>query len=446
MISRQEVELTYLKNSFKKKSSSDPQLTQIRKKLDDEYKNMETGKKLTVNHGDDINTYLPPITYLYEFLGLKLNLVTMKDKLEKLGAEPLEISRTGLYDLQNKGVGIRTHKKLTDWGLNTFGSLMGSFTEGMDDNIDLSYKTNSNAFTWLLMLKTIKASVAASEDQIRPEYHFFLEFLQQRCNGQIHLLKITNKLTESQQSEALENSDIWWKEYAKPLWSENSAVSLTFLDSLDSAMADKNYPNSLDEKDKNTLYINIFLLNYDFLFSAIAHFEVGIIMTHCTEDEDISSRVGAVGNAITNFISDKEGRTCFYYLLEAIKVLMSETNPDMSWRKLASYIDIDEVDSFQELLNDKQYNYLKDWRKGKNLPSTKSLLQFCNNIGGEHFQDILFIYCRIAIGLDNIQAELIVKLLKEKIEENDAELIWKEVLSHYHKDYYLYYLNQLSNV
>ena len=83
------------------KSPLDPDLALLKQKLDLEYKKMGRGVKINTNYRANNDHYLPSLFFLFEFIGIKYDLVHLVDKLNELGAEPLKLSRTALYDLPN---------------------------------------------------------------------------------------------------------------------------------------------------------------------------------------------------------------------------------------------------------------------------------------------------------------------------------------------------------
>lgn len=424
---------------FKNNSRLEQECDALKQKLDAEYKAMPVGKKLNINHGNENNYYLPLPSKLFEFLGFKSGIVNYISKLEAMGAETLNISRSSQYDLQNKGVGVRTHKKLIYWMLNNFGSLMHLAVEGKDARLDLSYQLNSNAFSWLTMLKTMEVLGSGDDNLIKPEYTYLLKFINLRCDKQIYFQQHVKN--EKVGGIGLNNTGASWKQYANPFLHENTVLPLALLDNLDPLMEDASYANRLNPLDKRSLLKNCLRLKFDFLLSAIAHYEVGYAIRFCPDNKNIASKYGLVGKAISKYSNSEEDRTCFDYSLEVLKDRLSDHIPDMSWRKLATYIEINESGEKAELLTDKKYNRLKDWRKGKNLPANELLKQFSTNILNNDSDDTLFICCRIAIGIDKMMANLEDELVRELGSVYEVKLMWKKILSHYKNDYYLHYLN-----
>lgn len=60
-------------------------------------------------------------------------------------------------------------------------------------------------------------------------------------------------------------------------------------------------------------------------------------------------------------------------MLEAIKQRLADHGTVLGWREIATFIYIEDSGESDELLNDRQYNRLKDWRKGINMPSNEKM-------------------------------------------------------------------------
>mgnify|MGYP005990786103 CR=1 FL=1 len=100
-------------------------------------------------------------------------------------------------------------------------------------------------------------------------------------------------------------------------------------------------------------------------------------MSYGTDQDKIKNDLGMITKAINVYATQYDIKTCFAGMLKEFKNLLSEIVSDTSYRKLASFTEINEVEpsEFGESKEDKQYKQLKDWRNGKNL-SCNTLLVF----------------------------------------------------------------------
>lgn len=433
---------------LQKLAPSDEDLKLIKDNINAEYEKINAGEKQAINLGANKSHFLPSPSVLFNFLGFKLDILTTIEKLETVGVKPPAISRSSLYDLQGQGVGKRTYKKYLDWAIDAPLPYLDNLIEGRNPQLDASAKTNSNAFQWLCFLESIKSSAHVNDDELRPEYTPLTEFIQYRCDTEVAFQQRLREQGKYGESD-LSNSDIWWKLLAKPFFAKHTVLTLDALDSVDTLMANRAVPQGLSESEKNILYKNALRLKFDFILSAIAHYEVGYALTLCPTGPQPQSVAPLACHAIKKYAASDENRTCFGWALQIFKDWCSTTRHDISWREIARNIPVEDTDPTCEsgtTYTDKQYSRLKDWRKGKNLPSNALLTLFVGNITGAEDNTVesdgLFILFRITMGLDKILTNLMKQSKQEFDCENQVEIIWKDVLSHYYEDYYLHYLNQ----
>lgn len=441
---------TLLDLSFIKKSSSpDEAIESIKDKIDTEFDEMNVGEKISINSGDHKAYYLPSIKTAFDFLGIKLDLVSIIEKCEIEGIKPLQISRSSLYDLQGKGVGKNTYRKYLNWA---FDSLMPYLTKSFSDTISLLHSINtvpSNASDWKLLWSSATSSIERVDlESLIPEFMPLITFIEHRCDTELAFQKyIRNRDDFNTLKHA--NISIWWPQFIKPFFDEHTVLTSKELDTVNNVISGRVTSCELVETEKHAFYKNLLRVKYDFILSAIAHYEVGCVLTSCPDDQQPQSVAPLACHAIKKYATSNESRTCFDWALQTLKDWISETKPDASWREIASYIPIENTDPTCKsgvTHIDKQYSRLKDWRKGKNLPSNELLERFNTNIAASMGAEIesfrLFILCRITIGLDKTLTDTIKKWSEEIGSEKQINAIWKDVLSHYYEDYYLHYLNQ----
>lgn len=438
---------------------SDKDLKKIREEIDADFDKMETGEKIAINLGTNNAHYLPPPAVVFEFLGFKFSIPIIIEQLENAGVKPLDISRTSKYDLQDKGVGKRTYQKYIDWAIDAPIPNLDMIIEGKNSQLDASAKTSSNAYHWLLFLYSIKQPIQNDGDELRPEYTPLIDFIEYRCDTEIDMQQQTSNRDDY---ESLSRSDthIWWPLLAKPFFAKHTVLTSDILNSIDPVIVNGSIPDDLTEAEKNALYKNLFRLKFDFILTAIAHYEIGFILASCPNAQSLQTVAPLACHAIKKYASSNENRTCFYWALQTFKGWLSKTEPNIKWKKIASYIPVnpepnetgkgvsDEIKQKDIRVTNEasQVDRLNSWRKGKNLPSNKLLEQFTANVtesmGSQSERDSLFILFRITIGVDKLLMEVAKEWALEMGSESKVRCIWKDVLSHYYDDYYLHYLNQ----
>ena len=107
---------------------------------------------------------------------------------------------------------------------------------------------------------------------------------------------------------------------------------------------------------------------------------------------------------------------------------------EVSYRKLASFIEIEQVDVEQpdDPLESRHYNQLKDWRKGINLPSDKKLTAFISNLNlyaEGSSNDLIFDMCKVVMAVDKLIAEKLTEAKNETATQEEIEVIIKKVLA-----------------
>ncbi|CAM2928752.1 hypothetical protein MOVI109754_08520 [Moritella viscosa] len=439
------LDLSFIKKSF----TPDEAIKSIKDKIDTEFDEMNVGEKISINSGDHKAYYLPSIKTAFDFLGIKLDLVSIIEKCEIEGIKPLQISRSSMYDLQGKGVGKNIYRKYLNWAFDNFTPY---FTKSFSDTPSLLHSIDtvpSNASDWkLFWLGTTSSIKGVDFASLMPEFVPLIEFIEYRCDTE---LALQQSIRNRDDFDTLKHADvaIWWPQFIKPFFDEHTVLTSKELDTVNNVVSGRFTPSELVETEKHAFYIDLLRVKYDFILSAIAHYEVGYVLASCPDDQQPQTVAPLACHAIKKYATSNESRTCFDWTLQTLKDWWSETKSSISWRDIASCIPIENTDPTCKsgvTHIDKQYSRLKDWRKGKNLPSNKLLEQFITNIaasiGAEPECDRLFILCRITIGLDKALTNLVKEWGKGIGSESQVNAIWKDVLSHYYEDYYLHYLNQ----
>jgi len=186
---------------------------------------------------------------------------------------------------------------------------------------------------------------------------------------------------------------------------------------------------------------------WDFYLSALAIFETTIsnnqgIDNNFQESCCLSTCFGKIFSNISNTINDP----CFFgSLLNSWRYLGGSERIKISWAKFSSTIPISSKDSDSTAgitIAEKQYNEIKDWRKGKNLPSEKRLRTF---LKGHEWStpesiEMMVFKARLAKGFDKLSSAAINAAAIDGFSKQDALLILKEIWRLYGR-----YLDHFSN-
>jgi hypothetical protein len=433
--------------SLKKTDISNEERNSIKEQINAEFDEIEAGKKHTVQTGDNIEIYLPPPSRLFELLGFNLGVPTIIELMDNVGVQPPMISRSSQYDLQGKGVGKKTYKKLIDWTVDLPISSLNSLLEGQNPKLDEAAKTSLNAYLWRLYLESMLQPIKINNDELKPEYITLVDFIEYRCDTEIAFRQYVRNRDDFSETD-VNNTDIWWQKWVKPFYVEHTRLTPIELDGMDDLIRDRSIADKLTDAEKHKLFKSLLRLKSDFILTTIAHYEVGVMISYCP-DESMRTLKPLACRALQRYCESDGERTCFYWVLQVIKDSLTESDPATSWKRIASYIPINpETDETEEgmTIEAKQIDRLKSWRKGKNLPSNKLLTQFIENMKVITKQtpsdDTVLIAVLITLGLDKQLANWTKEIGHEFSSKNIVRQIWKDTLSHYYDDYYLHYLEQ----
>lgn len=125
-------------------------------------------------------------------------------------------------------------------------------------------------------------------------------------------------------------------------------------------------------------------------------------------------------------------------MLKQFKNILSANGLELGWRKLASYININESGEGKTGVQreEKQYNQLKDWRNNSKLPSDEKFRAFVEAavepLGSYDIEHFL-IYARIARGIDLLVAQQYSQLKSEHTLAAMADVLgrYPQYLSYY---------------
>ncbi|MDE0565580.1 hypothetical protein ACRTDM_08810 [Shewanella algae] len=377
------------------------------------------------------SVFLPSPADVLQLLGLPNNFVKLIPSLEDRYDQPLRVSRSSRAEMSKKGVARPTIKKLLNWfeflpiPIKRFLSVPHVLKTRRAMNV------GSNAGLWNALSYGYR--ISAQDD----EFTLLLDFIDARAKVDYQMVKSIK--SEIRKGVIKENdlNAIWLAQV--DIWIEYSGVPADQLVFYSLYAASENTQFSRSEKENSAILKAFFHLFFDFYFSAIAHYELGLSLYYmrCGAKE-IGEPHRSFFSSVINGYNDN-GRACFSSMLSELRTILAKNELGSSWRSLAAYIDIDESGECAETLNDKQYKQLKDWRNGKNMPSANKLRKFVSNymnaLGGNDVDSVL-IYLRIARGID----ELVVRLCEQVKDESVVSII-AEVLAEYPKYFERYKQN-----
>jgi hypothetical protein len=357
------------------------------------------------------------------------------DFLESSFETPLEISNTYKYAFFNKGIGLRTANKIVNWLRVIPFPWKDVVNRKVMAKIIRSSKVGSNAASWFSAISGFQHSQFDKEDN---EFGLLIYFIDERCNAEVDLLLRVKGEIEAGNFTSDDISAIW--RVQQSLWANKTFISQSVFNSFSDNMLKHKRGEKLTELETLSSLECYFYLYFDFYIEAITHYEIGLRLLLGRDKAKSKEGLGALTKAITAYATGVEIKTCFAGLLAEFKELSSKLVGETSYRKLATFIEINDVEpsEFGEKKEDKQYKQLKDWRNGKNLPSDKKLSAFLQNLdtyANTSSGSYTFDMCKVALGVDKIINNLMIETKNENCKKNDVEILIRKVLSNV-PDYY----------
>lgn len=393
---------------------------------------VDDNNKVKINEFKSPSFYLPTLSSVNEFLGFPSTQKQLIDLLETTYDTPLQISRTSKYGLFGKGVGLRTVSKIISWCKKLPIPFKTMMTKRLMVKIERSRKAGSNAGHWYSAMHSFEAGFKFAGGSGEDEFTALLEFLEHRCNTEVDLLLELKQRVKAGTLKTTDVAEAW--EAQQPLWESNPCIPVHVTDDFSQIALAHSQQKSLTEQQTLTGIESYCYLCFDFYLEAITHYEVGCRMYYGKNKEKLENELGMITKAIYAYATDDTISTCFDGMLTELKDVASELVSETSYRKLASFIDIEEDKSIAcgESLADKQYRQLKDWRNGENLPSGKKLITFLQNLddyANTSSDFVTFLMCRITMGIDKLVNEVLVQSKRDNCNPADVEKIIKKVLA-----------------
>jgi len=398
---------------------------------DDLKKSADEHNKVKVTDFKSPSFYLPPVSKIHELLGFITNQKQWIDFLETSYETPLKISKTSKYAFFSKGVGLRTVSKIVDWLKLIPIPLEYITNKRMLAKILRSGKAGSNAGAWFSTISSYEASVKFL-GKTNHEFSLLFSFIEQRCITDVKLLESIKKDVKSGKLTSKDLAGAW--QALNPLWENSPHIPQSVTGVLEELMFLHQNKKRLSEQQTIDFIECYIYLSFDFFMEAITHYEIGCRIHYGKNKEKIENEFGMITKAINAFATQEDIKTCFAGILKEFKDVLSELVGDTSYRKLASFIQIEESETSLsgELLEDKQYSQLKDWRNGKNLPSGKKLTIFLENLdeyANTSSGFITFDMCRITLAMDKLVNEALMGVKNDNCDQDDIEQVIKKVFS-----------------
>ncbi len=381
--------------------------------------------------------YLPPISKVFALLGFITNQKQLIDLFENTFETPLNISRTNKYAFFKKGVGLRTVSKIVSWLKVIPFPWKELINKRAMVKFERSIRAGSNAGGWFAGISSFQASFKRF-GKTEHEFTLLFNFIEQRCNTEVDLLLSIKEEVKAGKLTPDDITSLWKAQY--PLWANNPYIPQGVIDNFAELILLHQQKVSLNRQQTLNFIESYLYLNFDFFLEAITHYEVGCRICYGKNKEKIENDLGMIAKAVYAYSTQENIKTCFAGLLKEFKDVLSETIEETSYRKLATFIEIEVDDSSfsGESIEDKQYNQLKDWRNGVNLPSDKKLTAFLQNLDEYACTSSGYVtldMCRITMGVDKLVNEYLDKTKNENCSPADVKVIIKKILANI-PDYY----------
>lgn len=347
------------------------------------------------------SVFLPAPSTVTELLQLPNNFIKVIPFIEKQSGILLNIGRSSRSNLATEGIAKPSINKLTSWvqklpipyqKLQSFSLLLKTIKAS---------KVSSNACVWWPLVNGFKQSTYDTE------LNTLLDFLQLRADADYRMMKAIKQQIKQGKIDKDDSNAIWQAQ--QTTWQRQSLVSVETLNIYSEFAASPDNPKYQQDENATLLIGAVYHLIFDFYLSAIAHFEIGIALYENRHYGNIKpdDYKGIFSTTLDIYSHNSYAYTCFSAILEAIKQRLADHGTVLGWREIATFIYIEDSGESDELLNDRQYNRLKDWRKGINMPSNEKMRLFIEALVkklGDYNPEPIIDYFRIARAVDDFLA------------------------------------------
>jgi hypothetical protein len=370
---------------------------------------------------------LPSFKYLIDKLGLPSNFLSVVKLAVLNGAEAPDLSKTTLRNIDKGGIGKKSGEKLISW-----------LDEVSDINIHekITELNKNQTFRDLELIKSPTADwycLMAGIQDLLPSNGFLppsfevINMIKRRITFNSDSIESIKKQYGVQDLESLKKSfpdeSQFRKEIVKILSSRLNDLPLC----------------ALYEEESITLHA----LKYDFYLELIAsiQFSIDSVLKSLGAPSSNTFSQILLQQAIQEYTHDKDVKNCFSGLLQALRKLLSSEDKKAGWKKLSSYIPIEEQEGSTTSIEDKQYTEMKHWRNGqdKGRPSIEKFKKFSKalfkDLNRKDDEILVAVFYLIRM-LDKLRLEMI----NDRRFEGNTDVNIRSVLSRYPQ-----YYERLSN-
>jgi hypothetical protein len=418
---------------------------------------LDENGKVTFRPIDFNNHYLPPLTRVMSELGFKATLPNLIEYINNEFDKPATISKSSIRNISSKGISAKSGQKILTWFKEALSTSI-DFTElrkaATIKSLRIAF-TRSTSSEWYTFIQGLE--IPRKNSDLSDVYKPLFNFLKARSEADASHIRSLSRDVKSKKID-IDDFSMIWKSYIR-IWEKHSKVPKGQLDSFTSFIGDSQNTSDIEAKDETLAILPIMHLTYDFYLEFIAHYEVSFLMyinTYVKKVPNLKSKTLLLTKTIENYVTplDSENndfftssshnghspKTLFGSMLKVLKDEMGELKSNENqgsndgWRKLASFIEIETKNSL-EPLNQRQYDQLKQWRKGKDIPSFKNLNAFINNylkyVGNSGNEDIE-IYFRIMLMLDRLESRTLATVKDKPAAKNHIKKVLAQYSSYYH--------------
>ncbi|QDF76227.1 MULTISPECIES: hypothetical protein [Shewanella] len=408
------------------------------RQLESEY---QASRPIVFSTGYISNLFLPPPNTVLKLFGIRNPTLFGMEVAEQELNLPLDIKSSSRHKLITSGVGLPSVKKVYQWTKELYHRVFTDSSIYTEITITRSAQVNSNALGWYSLVNNSEDMKRAHSSASFNEFKPLLSFLTQRCNDDVVCFEQIKSQFENRDVEAMTLADKL--QLQSTFWLAHSDVESSTWEMLCHWLLQHEQQPIKDKESELSVFRCSVRLQLDFYLAAIAHFEVGNILSTTTDANLVLKPNGVLTKGIL-FYTQGEAQNCFDGLLHEIKRIYSmKQGSECTWRQLAAHIDIDDKAERAEKIKDEQYRQLKYWRNSQNMPSVNKLLQFFASLVGPNDIDcgaMLLSYAHITIALDKLLIEIKAPFNNYK-HADDLTLVLQEELSRY-ADYYLRCMKQ----
>jgi hypothetical protein len=396
------------------------------------------GKPFVLGSGFENNLFLPTINTTMKMLGVSNPLLTGIAASEDIYALPLDIKRSSRHKLTSTGVGFPSSKKFIAWLSKLLDQTFSTDSVISESTMSEAFQVNSNANAWYSVINHSEDLCEASRGESMTQFKPLLRFLMARCEADIVMQQQVNKTLLSKE---FDNENLACRlSLQDTLWLTHSNIDNTVWLKFTALLIENAISKLKDKPQILEVAKYMVSLKLDFYLEAIAHYEVGCMLTMHADKSELTKPNGILTRGLL-FYANGKVKNCFDGFLHELKRAYTIKLGKVSWRQLARYIEIDEDENAAsgDSLEDKQYARLKKWRNGDGAISNAKLQSFFVNLVGTEELDFLFTiysYARISLGLDKLLTQLKAQHKDKAFSDDDFDAVCRNVFAQY-PNYYL---------